>query len=151
MPGTRAAKLTARIFLKLILGVFGVLVIALTAVNFLASRVAEKTYVAKLTRELADKGRMLDTFGIERYANDSMFGKMAAASGARLTLVAPNGAVVADSDANAATMENHAQRPEVAQALSGRTGSDTRMSQTVHHNFLYVAIPVQGELPDSWQ
>ena len=135
--------MTARIFLKLILGVFGVLVIALTAVNFLASRVAEKTYVAKLTRELADKGRMLDTFGIDRHTNDSMFPKMAAASGARLTSIAPDGAVIADSDANAATMENHAQRPEVAQALSGSTGSDTRMSQTVHHNFLYVAIPVQ--------
>ena len=86
---------------------------------------------------------MLDTFGIDRHANDSMFEKIAAASGARLTLIAPNGAVMADSDADAATMENHAQRREVAEALSGRTGSDTRMSQTVHQNFLYVAIPVQ--------
>ncbi|MBC7928797.1 MAG: hypothetical protein H7039_24400, partial [Bryobacteraceae bacterium] len=55
----RITNLTARIFLKLIFGVFCVLVVALTAVDFLASKVAERTYLAKLTRELEEKNRML--------------------------------------------------------------------------------------------
>lgn len=134
--------MTARIFLKLILGVFCVLIVALTAVDILASRVAERTYVSILTRELADKGRMLDAADVDRFAGGPLFTKMADASGARLTLIAPNGSVIADSEAKASTMENHRLRPEVATALAGRTGSDIRMSQTVHVNFLYVAIPV---------
>ena len=134
--------MTARIFLKLILGVFCVLVVALTAVDILASRVAERTYVSKLTRELADKGRMLDAVDVDRLARGPLLTKMAHASGARLTLIAPDGSVIGDSEADATQMENHRLRPEVAAALKGRTGSDTRMSQTVHVNFLYVAIPV---------
>jgi two-component system, OmpR family, phosphate regulon sensor histidine kinase PhoR len=138
----RTATLTARIFFKLILGVFCVLVVALTAVNVLASRVAERTYVAKLTRELADRGRIIAAAKIDPAGRTAMFQTMAQASGTRLTLVAPNGGVIADSEADASAMENHAQRPEFASALAGRTGSDTRMSQTVHSKFLYVAIPV---------
>ena len=134
--------MTARIFLKLILAVFCVLVVALTAVDFLASRVAERTYVSKLTRELVGKGRMLETAEISRFAHDPVFRRMAQSSGARLTLIAPDGDVIDDSDAAAEVMENHRLRPEVTAALGGRIGSDTRMSQTVHVKFLYVAIPV---------
>jgi two-component system, OmpR family, phosphate regulon sensor histidine kinase PhoR len=142
-------KLTARIFLKLILAVFCVLVVALTAVDFLASRVAERTYVQTLTSDLGDKGRMLEVLGLEAFAQtaDPRFAAVAQASGARLTLIARDGRVLADSDADASTMENHRSRPEIIQALNGVTGSDTRLSQTVHANFLYVAIPVkQGAL-----
>ena len=39
-------------------------------------------------------------------------------------------------------MENHASRPEIAIALAGKIGSDTRMSSTVGVKFLYVAVPV---------
>jgi two-component system, OmpR family, phosphate regulon sensor histidine kinase PhoR len=136
--------LTARLFVKLILAVFCVLIVALTAVDMLASRVAEQTSIAQLTRELAEKGRMLEVLELRRFAkpNDPQFTKTARAAEARLTLIAPDGRVVADSEADASNMENHRSRPEVAAALSGKTGSDTRMSHTVGVNFLYVAIPV---------
>jgi len=41
-------------------------------------------------------------------------------------------------------MENHAGRPEVQEALKGRVGSSTRVSQSVHVPFLYEAAPVPG-------
>ncbi|HEX2486224.1 MAG TPA: histidine kinase dimerization/phospho-acceptor domain-containing protein, partial [Myxococcota bacterium] len=69
-------------------------------------------------------------------------------SGARVTVVAPDGRVLADSDVAAselAHLENHAARPEVAAALgSGRTGRAIRKSATVGRRFLYVAVPVAG-------
>jgi two-component system phosphate regulon sensor histidine kinase PhoR len=66
------------------------------------------------------------------------------AVGARVTLIAPDGSVVADSDVPAdgiASVPNHADRPEVAAALAGRLGSDTRRSDTVGRSALYLAVP----------
>ena len=66
---------------------------------------------------------------------------LADASRTRFTVIASDGRVIADSERDPATMENHAQRPEVAAALGGATGSDLRTSETVGTPYLYVAIP----------
>src|SRR5260221_8521521 len=58
-----------------------------------------------------------------------------------VTIIARDGVVLADSEADPRTMENHAGRPEVVAALGGRTGSSTRLSHTVGIEFLYVAVP----------
>lgn len=59
----------------------------------------------------------------------------------RTTIIARDGVVLADTEADPKTMENHAGRPEIAAALSGKTGSATRLSHTVGIEFLYVAVP----------
>ena len=59
----------------------------------------------------------------------------------RATIIARDGTVLADSEADPRTMENHATRPEVAAALSGTTRAATRVSHTVGIEFLYVAVP----------
>src|SRR5215467_8509348 len=59
----------------------------------------------------------------------------------RVTLIARDGTVLADSEADPKTMENHAGRPEVAAALAGSNGISSRMSKTVGREFLYVAVP----------
>jgi two-component system phosphate regulon sensor histidine kinase PhoR len=59
----------------------------------------------------------------------------------RATIIAHNGVVLADSEADPETMENHAGRPEVAAALQGRIGTNSRRSHTVGIEFLYVAVP----------
>jgi two-component system phosphate regulon sensor histidine kinase PhoR len=59
----------------------------------------------------------------------------------RLTLVAANGTVLADSAQDPSSMENHATRPEVAAALRGQVGYDTRVSATLGISLMYVAVP----------
>jgi two-component system phosphate regulon sensor histidine kinase PhoR len=64
-------------------------------------------------------------------------------SSARVTIIAADGRVLADSDVEAVdVMENHAGRPEMIAALKGEIGSAERRSQTLGRNFLYVAGPV---------
>jgi len=60
----------------------------------------------------------------------------------RITVIARNGRVLADSRADAAHMENHAGRPEVREALAGRAGVSVRRSSTVGEEFLYCAVPL---------
>src|SRR5271169_8145 len=66
------------------------------------------------------------------------------AAGARATVIDPTGKVLADSEADPGTMENHAHRKEFAAALAGKLGVDERSSHTLGVPFLYVAAPVSG-------
>jgi two-component system phosphate regulon sensor histidine kinase PhoR len=60
----------------------------------------------------------------------------------RITIIATNGVVLADSDADARGMENHADRPEVRGALAGAATTEQRFSDTLRQRMLYVAVPV---------
>ena len=65
-------------------------------------------------------------------------------SGLRVTLIARDGRVIAESDEapdGVPRIENHGERPEVRAALAGRVGSDRRLSATVNRPLLYVAVP----------
>ncbi|MBQ6853391.1 MAG: GHKL domain-containing protein [Peptococcaceae bacterium] len=57
----------------------------------------------------------------------------------RLTWVASDGTVLFDSHANAASMENHADREEIKEALISGTGSSTRQSSTLTEQTIYEA------------
>ena len=57
----------------------------------------------------------------------------------RLTWIAPDGTVLYDTQADAKTMENHASREEVQQALATGEGESSRYSQTLLEKTIYVA------------
>lgn len=67
--------------------------------------------------------------------------RLVAGTNLRLTVVAADGGVLADSAQDPATMENHAARPEIAAAFRGSTGSATRLSATLAFEQMYVAVP----------
>jgi two-component system phosphate regulon sensor histidine kinase PhoR len=67
-----------------------------------------------------------------------------AAAGLRVTLVAPDGRVVADSEVPSSELprlENHADREEVRTALAGSRGLAARRSGSVGREMIYVALP----------
>lgn len=69
--------------------------------------------------------------------------------GARVTLIAADGVVIADSDSDPATMSSHGDRPEVLQAYAEGSGSAVRHSDTVGYDMLYVAVRLPGSPPVS--
>lgn len=66
---------------------------------------------------------------------------MARAIGARVTLIAKDGAVQQDSAADPGRMENHADRPEVRAAREAGAGRSRRRSATLERQMIYVAVP----------
>jgi two-component system phosphate regulon sensor histidine kinase PhoR len=62
----------------------------------------------------------------------------------RLTVVAHDGTVLADSQVDPATLRNHSDRPEIAQALAGHEGRARRHSATLNQEEVYVAVPLPG-------
>ncbi len=62
--------------------------------------------------------------------------------GIRITVIARDGTVLADSEEQPDSMENHRTRPEVICAFNGRVGNTTRYSKTLGREMLYAAVPV---------
>jgi len=135
-----------RIFLKL-LAIF-VLVIAATTLTFYLSIQGawERSLHNEIERNLREKTLLF----AHRVGNDrnhdlqNIASQEGQAAGARATIIGADGKVLADSEASAESMENHAHRPEFVSALRGEVGTDTRRSHTIGIPFLYVAAPISG-------
>jgi two-component system phosphate regulon sensor histidine kinase PhoR len=136
---------TGKIFLKLILGVIFLLLLAAVSVDYFATEVTKNTYIRNLTEQLTGKCRILAlTLGDLEGMTVERARALEKVSGGRITVVRTDGKVVADSDANPSEMENHRTRPELIRAFQGAVGTDIRRSATIGVYFLYVAVPVQG-------
>ena len=58
-----------------------------------------------------------------------------------MTIIAPDGVVVGESEFDRAQMDNHASRPEVIQARNTGRAAAIRFSDTVEYEMMYVAVP----------
>jgi len=124
------------------------LVIGVTAVVFqvVVRIVWEQTLRQQIERNLKEKTLILaERVETDRQHNlGDIASQVAQAAGARATVIDSSGKVLADSEADARSMENHAQRPEFIAALGGHVGVDVRSSKTIGVPFLYVAAPISG-------
>ena len=87
------------------------------------------------------------TEGVEPGQLQARVRELGTGTGTRITIIAPDGTVLADSEAQPATMENHGWRPEVLRARELGLGSAVRRSATVGTDMLYVAQSVGAEQP----
>jgi two-component system, OmpR family, phosphate regulon sensor histidine kinase PhoR len=135
-----------RIFFKLLAAILIVIVAAAITFDVMIGGAWQTSLRTEIERNLIQKTQLL-AHRVETDRSHSLTDIAAQegqAAGARVTIIAPTGQVLADSEANPAAMENHATRPEFAAALSGRIGSNERRSATIGIPFLYVAVPIAG-------
>jgi signal transduction histidine kinase len=115
---------------------------AMFALNPINSKVVERQNSNLISTAQAEANAL-------EYVDDAQeFTKKAAeGSDLRITLIAQDGTVIADSEVDPATLENHLGREEVDDALHGKNGKAQRLSSTDDTNRLYVAVPAtyQGE------
>ncbi len=141
---------------QLLLWHLAVLAAALLVLVWFASKALQETLSGELEGNLESAARSVaglisdqpaDGF-TDKTAADALkrtAAQTAAAEGVRMTLVAADGVVVFDSVEDAARMENHGARPEIARALQGEESRATRHSATLSERMLYVATPVRRE------
>lgn len=77
---------------------------------------------------------------------DRWASQMFAAGSFRTTLIDTEGTVLGDSHSDPRIMENHADRPEVIQAMTGEVGMSRRVSASTGFEQLYVALPPEDGL-----
>ncbi len=133
-----------RIFFKLLAGFVVVIAAATVTLDFAVRRAWEASLRGEIERNLTQKTVMFaNRVNTDRqHALQDVAAQEGRAAGARATIIDAQGRVLADSEADASSMENHAHRPEFVAALKGQVGTDTRRSHTLGIPFLYVAAPV---------
>ncbi len=116
------------IFASTFLLLFGLLFLFVSALSYYGIRQIElQNYTKELRTALILLDNPQDLKAIDK--------KIAT----RVTLIAPDGRVIAESRFDKSRMENHLYRPEIQQAKRQGWGSSVRYSKTLHQNFLYVA------------
>jgi len=136
----------SRIFVKLFLAGLVVIATCTLALDLVISRAWEGMLRSELQTSLQEETQLfaLRVADTPPSKLPMVVRSAAQAAGARITVIDSAGKVLADSEANPDQMENHATRPEFADALRGKIRSATRMSKTVGVELLYVAVPIQG-------
>jgi two-component system phosphate regulon sensor histidine kinase PhoR len=145
------------LFWKLALTFLALLLSVLLAVDFLAERALRSSYERDAYQQLAAISRIdpLQSAHLAQFPpvtlEDSQalrnWVKEAARSGVRVSVITTTGEVIADSQVEVSSMENHADRPEVRQALLSGTGRATRESVSQKRPMLYYAV--REDLPGS--
>ena len=137
----------SRIFLKLFLAAL----LVITASTLTLSALIRQAWTGMLRSEIETSLRQKTLMFASRATSvaapaslPEITRQAARAGGARVTVIDAAGKVLADSEADSETMENHAARPEFATALRGQVGTSTRWSRTLGVEFLYVAVPIPG-------
>ncbi len=134
------------VFLKLMLAFLVVIATATVTLDFSVRRAWESSLHQEIERSLQEKTLLFArrVQAEKKVTPQQLASEEAAAANARATIIDHSGKVLADSQADAETMENHATRPEFEAALAGRMGSAERRSHTLGVPLLYVAAPVPG-------
>ena len=136
----------SRVFAKLLVAFLLVIAATTVTLDLTLRRDWENSLLHEITGSLTQKTRLLAA----RVQHDKsvplaqLVKEEAGSAEARATVIDASGKVLADSDANPQTMENHATRPEFIAALHGQIGSNVRTSHTLGIDFLYVAAPIPG-------
>jgi two-component system phosphate regulon sensor histidine kinase PhoR len=142
-----------RIAVKLTLTLVGFVALAALAAGLYLSQALDRFAAESLEARLATAGRLLQDDvrallrrGADRATLGAFVRRAAQPTDSRVTIMAPDGTVVADSEVppeDLGRLENHAERPEMRAALAGRVGRDLRTSVSIHAPLLYVAVPVR--------
>lgn len=108
-------------------------------ITFLVSQ----DYFNETKKELAQEARYI-SMGLESGGNDFL-NKIAAENGSnvRITLVDKDGIVLFDNQAEAKTLENHAMRQEIMEAVAVGAGEAERFSDTLDKTTYYYAVRLE--------
>lgn len=138
------------LFWKLGLAFLALLLSVLLAVGFFAERALRSDYERKGFEQLAAIAHIAQAHPPQWLPSSvgqpedisSLLDWVAqwASSGVRITVITADGRVLADSQSDAKTMENHADRPEIQDALSKSEGRSIRRSVTLNRDLLYYAV-----------
>jgi two-component system phosphate regulon sensor histidine kinase PhoR len=148
-----------KFFWKLAFTFLALLLCVLVAVDFLAERALRNNYESDTYRELQALARVIRLNPLppnsvtsqtpEANAALRVWVANSASSGVRVTLIAADGHVLADSQTDASSMESHADRPEFREAMRTGEGRSIRQSVSLKQPLIYYAVRVYlpGDLP----
>lgn len=137
-------RLVWRLFPAFIL----IAVICLLAATWYTASSWRKFYLGQLAGDLENRALLVRTYleemrpPLDEAKINEVCGRLGKLISTRLTVILSSGKVMGDSQEDTRRMDNHADRPEIKEAMQGRVGVSTRYSFTLDRNMMYVAVPL---------
>jgi two-component system phosphate regulon sensor histidine kinase PhoR len=133
------------IFRKLLGSAFLLIALTLAVLDFYLTRYTSTSEVQEVEQRLATVATVLtaESADLPLERMEGWAKSASARARCRVTIVDPQGVVLADSDQDPQKMENHANRPEIQAAYMNRVGSAIRRSGTLGRDLCYLAVPLQ--------
>ncbi len=128
-----------------------VTVVALFIIAGYLSRLLPEFYYNQVADDLQARARLIEQQILPRLeqldfiAIEELSKILGRNSSTRITVILPDGQVIADSDENPERMENHGNRPEVKDAIEKGMGRTLRFSSTLGEKMMYLAIPIEEQ------
>ena len=125
-------------------------IVSLVAITWYSIYLVRNIYIDEKTVDLKIRAHLIEDQVLnylnssDFHAVDSLCKAVGQKSSTRVTIILPDGLVIADSDNDPKIMDNHLDRPEVQEALKGNFGSSTRFSHTLNKDLMYVAVPLKA-------
>jgi two-component system phosphate regulon sensor histidine kinase PhoR len=125
--------------------------VSLGAVAWYSSSALRTFYLEQTRSDLAARALLVaDQFRSKMEKSDfqqidALCKELGQKGSTRITVILPDGKVAGDTDESPQKMDNHADRPEVIEALAGRTGSAERYSYTLKESRMCVAVSIRQD------
>lgn len=134
---------------RIALAYTALIVVSMVAASIYIFLYVRGSYISDLEVRLEHEARLIGQTAESYFQGQLDPGDIQAASertgnllDARITIIRPDGTVLSDTWDDSAVMENHADRPEVRDALTAGIGRSTRFSSTAEEDMMYAAVPV---------
>ena len=137
-----------KLFWQILLVHLAILLLTIAAVAWYSSRTFDSFYIVEKGVDLENQANLIKARVVELMLGSDeahlreLVVDSGRASGTRITIIDPDGVVLADTNEDPARMDNHRRRPEIDSAFSGTPGQSLRFSNTLGQRMLYSAIPL---------
>ncbi|MHB8486968.1 MAG: histidine kinase dimerization/phospho-acceptor domain-containing protein, partial [Candidatus Acidiferrales bacterium] len=130
------------LFWKLGLTYLVLLLAVVASVDFYTGRVLRQDYIRAANEHLGSLAQLVKDRppSLDDPAALASWASWMSRSGARVTVIAADGRVLADSAHDIETMENHSNRPEFRQAMAAGEGESVRHGHTLDRDLVYWAM-----------
>jgi two-component system phosphate regulon sensor histidine kinase PhoR len=137
-----------KLFCKIYASYLLVAGLTLTVLLVTAPLLLQKVVYKQAEEQLAKQARLFrrswaETAALNNDALRKLCTVFSAELASRFTVISAAGEVLAESEKDPAELDNHTDRPEVEEALQGKTGISIRHSHTLDEYLLYLAVPLR--------
>ena len=142
---------SSRFFRKLAASYAAIVLITSGLIGLLVHEQMKRSLLDGLVADMEAKNLLLGPYARSAFAAEDVtpivreVNDIGGSADLRITLIRPDGVVLADSRQDPTTMDNHLSRPEVQASLRAPFGSSRRYSQTVKYSMMYVATALRAE------
>lgn len=143
-----------RFFWQIFPAALFIIIISISAASWYGTKLIRSFHYHEMQEDIGDRALLLRPHILQLLdSNDNQLQEFCRQTGraatTRITVIAGNGTVLADSNEDPLQMDNHGSRPEIQTAITGKKGALLRFSKTLGQNMLYVAIPLLDDKPQN--